>query len=96
MAFILGVPVTLVIVETNYDSPIDQALWDELVERSIPCMTERDVVWKRTYLSRDRKRSICHLEAADAETVRMAYQKGNVPYDQIWSAELVEELSAKV
>ncbi len=86
----------LIVVETSYDPPIDQALWDELLERSAPCMTERDITWKRTYLSRDRKRSICELDAADAETVRMAYQKGNVPYDTIWSADLVDSLPATI
>ena len=86
----------LVVVETTYDPPIDQTLWDELVKRSMPCMTERNVAWKRTYLSRDRRRSVCHLEAVDADTVRAAYQRGNVPYDQIWSADLLEDLSVKV
>ncbi|EDX82835.1 hypothetical protein S7335_13 [Synechococcus sp. PCC 7335] len=86
----------LIVVETTYNPPIDQALWDELVERSAPCMTERNIVWKRTYLSRDRTRSICELEAADADTVRAAYQKGKVPYDQIWSANLIETLSAPI
>ena len=84
----------LIVVETVYDPPIDQALWDELVERSAPCMTERNVTWKRTYLSRDRRRSICELEAADAETVRAAYQRGNVPYNNIWSAEMIDSMPA--
>lgn len=84
----------LIVVETTYDPPIDQALWDELVERSGSCLTERDITWKRTYLSRDRKRSVCELDAADAETVRAAYQRGKVPYDQIWSADLVDSLPA--
>ncbi|MGF1513454.1 MAG: nickel-binding protein [Elainellaceae cyanobacterium] len=86
----------LIIVETTYDPPIDQAVWDELVERSGPCMSERNVTWRRTYLSRDRRRSICELEAADAETVRAAHQRGNIPYDHIWSADLVEALSAVI
>ena len=86
----------LVVVETTYNPPIDQALWDELVVRAAPCMKERNILWKRTYLSRDRKRSICELEATDAETVRAAYQRGNVPYDNIWSASLVEELTATI
>ncbi|MEO0802072.1 MAG: nickel-binding protein [Cyanobacteria bacterium J06642_2] len=86
----------LIVVETTYASPIDQALWDELVERSGPCMTERNVTWRRTYLSRDRKRSICELEATDADTVRAAYQRGQIPYDHIWSADLVDELPANI
>lgn len=86
----------LIVVETSYDPPIDQALWDELLERSAPCMTERNITWKRTYLSRDRKRSVCELNAVDAETVRVAYQKGNVPYDHVWSADLVDALPATI
>ena len=86
----------LIVVETTYNPPIDQALWDELVERSSPCMTERNITWRRTYLSRDRTRSICELDAADAETVRAAYQRGNIPYNQIWSADLVDALPADI
>ncbi|MEM9151328.1 MAG: nickel-binding protein [Cyanobacteria bacterium P01_F01_bin.3] len=86
----------LIVVETTYDPPIDQALWDELAEQSAPCLSERNIVWKRTYLSRDRKRSVCELEAADAETVRTAYQRGKVPYDQIWSAELIDSMPAVI
>ncbi|MGD1939888.1 MAG: nickel-binding protein [Leptolyngbyaceae cyanobacterium] len=86
----------LIVVETTYDPPIDQALWDALLERGTPCMAERDVTWKRTYLSRDRRRSICELEAADAETVRATYQRGDIPYDRIWSADLVETLPTTI
>lgn len=84
----------LIVVETTYDPPIDQALWDELVVRGTPCLVERNISWKRTYLSRDRKRSICELEAPDADTVRAAYQRGNVPYDAIWSADLIDVMPA--
>lgn len=86
----------LIVVETDYDPPIDQALWDKLAEQSAPCMNERNVIWKRTYLSRDRRRSICELEAADAETVRAAYQRGNVPYSNIWSAEMIDSMPAVI
>ena len=86
----------LVIVETTYDPPIDQALWDEMVVRAAPCMKERNILWKRTYLSRDCKRSICELEATDAETVRAAYQRGNVPYDNIYSANLIDALAVNI
>ncbi|MGB3294441.1 MAG: nickel-binding protein [Phormidesmis sp.] len=86
----------LVVVETTYDPPINQALWDELVARSAPCMKERNVLWKRTYLSRDRTRSICELEATDADTVRAAYQRGNVPYDNIYSANLIDALAVDI
>ncbi|ASC71403.1 hypothetical protein XM38_023550 [Halomicronema hongdechloris C2206] len=85
-----------IVVETTYDPPISQALWDELVERGMPCLVERNITWKQTYLSCDRKRSICELEAADADTVRAAYQRGDIPYDQIWSADLIETLPATI
>lgn len=86
----------LIVVETAYAPPIDHALWDELVERSFPCMVERNVSWKCTYLSRDRKRSICELEAPDGDTVRAAYQRGNVPYDAIWSVDLIDAMPAVI
>ena len=82
----------LVVVEASYDPPIDQALWDQLAEQSLPCFSERNITWRRTYLSRDRKRTVCHLEAADADTVRAAYQRGEIPYDNIWAADLVDTL----
>jgi len=86
----------LIVVEATYDPPLDQARWDELAERSAPCLTERNIVWKRSYLSRDRRCTVCELEAADAETVRAAYQRGKVPYDHIWSAELIDSMPATI
>lgn len=85
-----------ILVETSYDPPMDQALWDELLERSLPCLTDRNITWHKTYLSRDRRRSICLLDATDADAVRAAYQRGNVPYDNIWSADLLDSLPVTI
>lgn len=85
-----------ILVETTYDPPMDQALWDELVERSSPCLSDRNITWQKTYLSRDRRRSVCVLDAADADTVRAAYRHGDVPYDNIWSAELLDSMPVTI
>lgn len=84
------ISVVRVIVETSYDPPFTDEEWDAMNTRATPCFQARNVTWIRSYVSGDRTRSVCELEAPDAETIREAYRRADVPFDRLWVATLVE------
>lgn len=77
-----------IVVETTYDPPLTQKLGEELHERAIPCLSARNVDWICSFMSGDRRRSICWFEGVDAETVRQAYRHADVPFARIWTAQI--------
>lgn len=85
-----GESMVRIIVETTFGQPISQAEWDAAVEEQTPCLHQRNITWIRTYMSRDRQRTICELEASDAETVRETYRINNIPFDSVWNAQVLE------
>ena len=44
--------------------------------------------WMRSYLSNDRRRMVCHFEAADAEAARESYRAAGVKFERVWAANL--------
>jgi hypothetical protein len=80
----------LVIVETLSENPItlDRIVGEE--ERLTPCLVARYVNWRYSLISDDRCRMVCTFEAPDAESVRAGYRKANVPFNRMWSGELIE------
>ena len=81
-----------VILERSYTPPLPPQmsydLW-ELVNRSLDaCLDVWDWKWLRSFITLDGSRSICELEAPYAEVVREACRKANMPFDQVWRAEL--------
>jgi hypothetical protein len=80
-----------IIVEYAFDPPATEEEQDQIGERLGPCLEGRDVRWVQTFLSLDRRRRICVFEAADAETVRVAYRSANVVFERVWSAELITD-----
>jgi hypothetical protein len=81
---------SLVIVETLSENPItlDRIVGEE--ERLTPCLVARYVNWRYSLFSDDRHRMVCTFEAPDAESVRLGYRKANVPFNRMWSGELIE------
>ena len=43
----------------------------------------------QSFVSLDRSRRICVFEAADADTVRVAYRLANVVFERVWPAEVI-------
>lgn len=78
-----------IVVETTYDPPVTDQVWDELNQKAMPCLEARQIRWIRSLVSQDRRRSVCELDAVDAETVRDAYRRASVPFDRIWTAEIL-------
>jgi hypothetical protein len=80
----------LVVVERSFEHPPSDADLDVVAERMKQCKEIRSITWKRSVLSRDRRRMICEFEAPDAETVRRVQLEAGAPFDRVWSAEAHE------
>jgi hypothetical protein len=79
----------LQVIEGTYP-PIDPSEWDELSHKTLSCYAERGIELIQSYLSNDRTRLICELNAPDAESIREAQRRVNIPFDRVWSAMLIK------
>ncbi|MFL5288038.1 MAG: DUF4242 domain-containing protein [Rhodopila sp.] len=80
----------LIIVERTFEHPPTNADLDAAAERERKRKEIHSITWKRSVMSRDRRRGICEYEAPDAETVRRVQLEAGIPFDRIWAAELHE------
>lgn len=76
----------ILIVETNYETPLTDEEHARLGQRLDPCLETHGAHWVRTYLSADRRRTVCEFEAPDAEAVRDSYRMATVGFDRVWTA----------
>lgn len=76
----------LVMVESEYNPPVDLDKYPDPDEVLVGCMQVRQIRWLRSFLSADGSRSVCCFEAVDAETVREAFRRANTPFVRVWSA----------
>jgi Protein of unknown function (DUF4242) len=79
----------LKVIEGAYP-PITQEEWNELSHKTLSCYAERGIEWIQSYISRDRTRVICELNASDAESIREAQHRAGVPFDRVWSATVLK------
>jgi hypothetical protein len=80
---------TLVIVERSFPAAVAFGDVQELEDRAAWCFRMHDVRFHVSYLSRDGRRMICVYEAPDAESVRIANERGALPFDAVWPATLL-------
>lgn len=76
-----------VIVEKTYDPPINETEYAAHSLRLLPCIESQGIRWIRSFVSNDRRYSVCEYEAADAEAVRVAYHTAGVPFKRAWMGE---------
>jgi hypothetical protein len=76
---------TLVMVERSFDSPVAFEDIQALEDAGAWCLEAHQVTFIKTFFSADRKRMLCLYEAPDAESVRLAQKKAEVPFDCAWS-----------
>ncbi|ESA37295.1 hypothetical protein N836_03670 [Leptolyngbya sp. Heron Island J] len=79
----------LKVIEGTYP-PITQEFWDAANVRSLDCYKNRDVEWIHTFMSSDRTRLICEVNAPDAEGIRETYRRLNFPFERVWSAQFLK------
>ena len=90
-----------VIVDHVFDPPMSEEHQADFARRLDPCLEVRNGAWRRSAISKDRRRMTCEFEAPDAETVREALRSAKVPFEAVWSVDVyaVEdypELKAKL
>lgn len=79
----------LKVFEGTYPSLSEDDL-NETRDKTLPCYAERGIEWIQSYISLDRTRVICELNAPDVESVRAAQRKLGIPFDRVWSAQLLK------
>lgn len=75
----------LVLVERRFDSPVR---YEDIVALEIAgysCHQTRNVRFRKSFFSRDRRRMLCLFEAPDAESVRDAESQARVPFNRAWN-----------
>jgi hypothetical protein len=80
----------IVVVERTFAEPVEFEVIQALEERGAWCLEAHRVRFLRTYFSADRRRMICVYEAPDAESVRLAQTKAEMPFDCVWTASVHE------
>ncbi|OLP19359.1 hypothetical protein BST81_06310 [Leptolyngbya sp. 'hensonii'] len=78
----------LKVIEGTYP-PISVEAWNDANHKTLNCYAERGIEWIQSYISLDRTRVICELNAADAESVRQTQHKVGIAFDRVWSARLL-------
>lgn len=69
--------------------PLSEQDWDTATNKLLQCYAELGIEWIQTYLSLDRTRIICELNAPDAESIREAQCPVGISFDRVWSAQLL-------
>jgi hypothetical protein len=86
----------LVLVERRFDSPVR---YEDLVALEIAgysCHQMRNVRFRKSFFSRDRRRMLCLFEAPDAESVRDAESQAEVPFKRAWTCTHLQGLHCAV
>ena len=78
------------VVESVFPKELTDEDWQQMNRQMLPCFAERGVELVQSYLSRDRKRMICELNAPDAEVIREAHRKVGVPFERVWAGRAIE------
>jgi hypothetical protein len=77
-----------VVVEQVFDPPMSEADYGSFAKRLDPCLEVRHSMWRRSYVSPDRRRMTCEFEAPDAEVVREAMRAAGLAFERVWTAEV--------
>lgn len=77
---------TEVIVERGFETPVDIDALQAREDAGQWCLDLHGVRFRHSYLALDRKRMLCLYRAPDAEAVRIAQRRIDMPVDGIWSA----------
>lgn len=78
-----------IVIESTYDPPLTVEMMEALEKKLTPCLKARNLIWIRSLVSRDGRRSVCEYEAADAETVREVYRTVGIKVKSAWVAEIM-------
>jgi hypothetical protein len=75
-----------VVVEQVFDPPMSDEDYAAFSKRLDPCLDARNAMWRRSYVSPDKRRMTCEFEAPDAEVVREALRLAGIKFERAWTA----------
>jgi uncharacterized protein DUF4242 len=75
-----------VVVERAFPTPVTPEVVSSALQRAGWCLDLHRVSYVESYLGGDGIKMVCVYRAPDAEAVRMANEKGQVPYTDVWTA----------
>lgn len=73
-----------VVVERAFKDPCEVAEIQAQEDKNIHCLELYGVKFVKTYFSRDKKFMVCLYNAPDAESVKQAQLKAELPFADIW------------
>ena len=82
-----------VVVERSFDEATSVEAMQAIEDKGQWCLDMYQVVFVRTYFSADKKQMVCFYNAPDAESVRVAQQKANMPVSAVWSCNVLNPSS---
>lgn len=77
-----------IVVEQVFEPPMSEEDYAEFSKRLDPCLEPRHAVWRRSYVSSDKRRMTCEFEAPDADAVRTAMRSAGLKFERAWTAEV--------
>ena len=77
-----------VIVEQVFDPPMSDEDYAAFAKRIDPCLEVRNAMWRRSYVSRDKRRMTCEFDAPDAGSVSEAMRSAGLKFERVWTAEV--------
>lgn len=80
----------LLVVERQFEQPVTRSLATQMAERMAWCSEAYGVERVQSYLARDGHRAVCVFRAPDAEAVRTAHRKNDIPFGRVWPGDIVE------
>ncbi|HIK39978.1 nickel-binding protein [Thermoleptolyngbya sp. M55_K2018_002] len=84
----------LMVAEIAYpvglSKPEQQAQWQVITQRLLPCYAEQGVEWVRSHVSPDQTLILSELNAPDPELIEAAHRQVNLPLFCLWSATLLK------
>ena len=83
-------PTVHVLVEVTHHPPLAEEFLQSEIPDLHPYFESRHVRWVRSFVSRDRCRTICELEATDVGTVREVYRVAGYSIERVWVVDILE------
>lgn len=83
-----------IFVERSFDPPIDLEGFYDLALQSSGCLQTHRVEWQQSLLVAGGRNLICHFQAADAESVRIALRQAGSVAAKVWAGTLHEALES--
>jgi hypothetical protein len=71
------------IIERNFAEKLELAAWEEGNDHIERINDEEGVKWIFSFLSADKRKTYCLYEASDADAIRRAAARANIPADVI-------------